>query len=345
MKKISRKRKFQFQIINKSSLIRLSVVFLVVAILSIWAWTTMIWMPSQSYKGKLYPLSEKEVTLQKSLEQNIKKLAVEIGIRDFSHYDQLNQAKEFLSNSFTKAGYQVNLKPYKIVDKSYYNIEVEHRGKEKPSEIIVVGAHYDSVIGPGANDNATGAAATLELARLFAKKTTARTIRFVEFTNEEPPFFWSEDMGSLVYAKESKQKEENIVAMLSLETMGYFSEEIDSQKYPFPANWFYPNRGNFIAFVGNLNSCDLLRQAIASFRRQTQFPSEGTCLPSSIPGIGWSDHWSFWQQGYQGIMITDTAIYRYPYYHTQQDSVDKIDFDKLARIVNGLETVILELAG
>ena len=234
---------------------------------------------------------------------------------------------------------------YKIEDKTYYNLEVEKLGSEKPNEVIVIGAHYDSAfMSPGANDNGTGAAATLELARIFAQKSTKRTIRFVEFTNEEPPFFWTEDMGSLVYAKQIKQRQTKVVAMLSLETMGYFSDMVGSQKYPFPLNLFYPKQGNFIGFIGNLNSGDLVRRSIASFRRHAQFPSEGASLPGWIPGVGWSDQWSFWQQGYQGIMITDTAPYRYPYYHTLDDTFDRIDFDKLARVVSGLVEVISDLA-
>ena len=153
-------------------------------------------------------------------------------------------------------------------------------------------------------------------------------------------------MGSLVYARQLRQNQENIVAMLSLETMGYFSDRVGSQKYPFPLGWLYPNQGNFIGFIGNLNSGDLVRRAISSFRRQLHFPSEGASLPGWIPpGVGWSDQWSFWQQGYQGIMITDTAPYRYPYYHTEQDTLDKINFDKLARVVAGLAEVIFDGCG
>jgi Zn-dependent M28 family amino/carboxypeptidase len=196
---------------------------------------------------------------------------------------------------------------------------------------------------PGANDNGTGAASTLELARIFAQQNTNRTLRFVEFTNEEPPFFWESVMGSLVYARRSRHNQENIVAMLSLETMGYFSEERNSQKYPFPIGLFYPDRGNFITFIGNLNSGDLVRRAIASFRRHTPFPSQGGAFPSQLPGVGWSDHWSFWQQGYNAIMVTDTAPYRYRYYHTTEDTPDKVDFEKLARVVTGLSNVITDL--
>ncbi len=180
----------------------------------------------------------------------------------------------------------------------------------------------------------------LELARRFADKKPNKTLRFVEFTNEEPPYFWTENMGSLVYAKGCKERNENIVAMLSLETMGYFSEEEESQKYPFPLNLIYPSQGNFIAFIGDINSSQLVKNTINYFRKQVQFPSEGVAIFGQIPGIGWSDHWSFWQQGYQGIMVTDTAPFRYKHYHTLQDIPDKIDYEKLTRVVSGLEKVV-----
>jgi Zn-dependent M28 family amino/carboxypeptidase len=170
-------------------------------------------------------------------------------------------------------------------------------------------------------------------------------LRFLEFVNEEPPFFLSEDMDSLVYAKRCKQRQEKVVAMFSLETMGYYSDEIGSQKYPPPLGLIYPLQGNFIGFIGNIGSGSLVRDAIASFRRHTQFPSEGAALPSQIPGVGWSDHWSFWQQGYQAVMVTDTAPFRYPYYHTTGDTPDKVDYERLARVVVGLERVVADLSG
>ena len=333
------------QIVNKSALVRLAILFAVLLILGAWAGLTMFWMPEHSYNGKLQPLQNEEIALQTSLKRDIQKIADEIGVRNVSQYENLNAAKTFLETALTEAGYEVKLQEYQINNKSYYNLEVERLGTEKPNEIVLIGGHYDSAFtSPGANDNGTGAVATLELARIFAQKSTKRTVRFVEFTNEEPPFFWTEDMGSLVYAQRSRQNQENIVAMLSLETIGYFSDTVGSQKYPFPINLFYPNQGNFIAFIGNLNSGSLVRQAIKSFRRHAQFPSEGVSLPSGIPGVGWSDQWAFWEQGYQGIMITDTAPYRYPYYHTEEDTPDQIDFDKLTRVVAGLAKVISDLA-
>ncbi len=338
-----RRRKAKMQIITKSALIRLAFLFLMLAIVGLWGWSTMFQMPGQSYRGSLPPLPENAIALKSALQKDLQKLSKP---RNNVQYENLNAAREFLATALTRSGYAVKQQEYKIDGKAYYNIEAEKLGTQKPKEIVVIGGHYDSAFtSPGANDNGSGAAATLELAKAFANRSTKRTIRFVEFTNEEPPFFWTQDMGSLVYAKQMKQKNENIVAMLSLETMGYFSDAIDSQKYPFPINLLYPNQGNFIAFVGNLNSSGLVKQSINTFRQNSRVPSEGAALPRNLfPEIGLSDQWSFWQQSYPGIMVTDTAHFRYPQYHTIDDTPKQIDFDRFTRVVSGLVDVVADLA-
>jgi len=208
-----------------------------------------------------------------------------------------------------------------------------------------VGAHYDSVSGsPGANDNGSGVAALMEVARLFAQKRFARTVRFVAFVNEEPPFFQTHQMGSWVYAMQCREKKEKIKAMLSLETIGYYSDQMKSQYYPFPFSLFYPNKGNFIGFVGNLSSRNLVRRCVESFRKHTQFPSEGAAAPGWITGIGWSDHWAFWKEGYPAVMITDTALFRYRHYHSITDTPDKIVYDRTAQVVAGISRMVAELA-
>ncbi len=339
------RKKVSIRLASKAAMIRLAILLAILMIGLLWLWSMVLWMPGASYQGPLPPLQPAEITLENLLQQDIQKIAVDIGPRNANQYDQLNATKTFLETALGQSGYQVTEQAYTIDDKTYYNLAVEKKGTELPNEVIIVGAHYDSVFASiGANDNGTGVAATLELAKIFAKKSPKRTVRFIEFTNEEPPFFWTENMGSLVYAKQIDLQQEKIVAMLSLETMGYFSDVPGSQQYPSILNWFYPNQGNFITFVGNLQSRNLIRKSIASFRRHAQFPSEGACLPAWIPGVGWSDQWSFWQQGYPGIMITDTAPFRYPYYHTIDDTFDKIDFEKLTRIVSGLVEVISDLA-
>jgi len=152
-------------------------------------------------------------------------------------------------------------------------------------------------------------------------------------------------MGSVRYARRSRERGENIVAMLSLETIGYYSDTPGSQHYPFPLSLFYPSTGNFLAFVSNLKSRSLLHDAIATFRRHARFPSDGVAAPAAIPGVDWSDHGSFWAAGYPALMVNDTAPYRYPHYHRESDTPDKVDYERLARVVTGLAVVVRTLAG
>jgi Zn-dependent M28 family amino/carboxypeptidase len=177
----------------------------------------------------------------------------------------------------------------------------------------------------------------LELAGAARDWAPERSWRFVLFVNEEPPFFRTTEMGSHVHARGAKLRGERIVAMYSLETIGYYSEAPGSQRYPFPFSAFYPDRGNFVAFVANLPSRALLHRTIAAFRAHAEFPSEGAAAPAWVPGVDWSDQLWFWNEGYPALMITDTAPFRYPHYHTPQDTPDKVDYDRLARVVRGLE--------
>ncbi|MEQ8768429.1 MAG: M28 family peptidase [Planctomycetota bacterium] len=307
-------------------------------------WYTMS-MPKSSYRGELPPLDEEALRVEKALRDDVHVLAMEIGERNLAHVDLLRRAEAFLVESFGEAGYRPELQELRVGEKLARNIEVEIVGGEHASEIVVIGAHYDSAHGPAANDNASGTAALLELARWASSQRFARTVRFVAFVNEEPPYFQVPgQMGSEVYAARCRSRQEDIVAMLSLETLGYYDDRPGSQRYPWPFSWFYPSRGDFVAFVGDLGSRSLVRRAIGAFRADTAFPSEGIALPGSIAGVDWSDHWSFWQHGFEAIMVTDTAIFRYPYYHRLQDTPDKIDFEGLARVVVGLRDVITTLA-
>jgi Zn-dependent M28 family amino/carboxypeptidase len=289
-------------------------------------------------------LSPAEIALRTELTADVQHLAGEIGERNLPHYPQLKATAEFIERSFSNAGLQPRRDTYELQEHGCHNIEVEILGAGP--QIVVIGAHYDSVFGsPGANDNASGVAGLLALARRFAGKPTAHTLRFVAFVNEEPPYFQTEQMGSYVYAKRCKARGEQISAMITLETIGYFSDAPRSQTYPSPGlGVFYPRRGNFIGFVGNLASRSLLRRAIGLFREQGKIPAEGAALPAFVPGVGWSDQWSFWQCDYPGIMITDTAPFRYPYYHMSSDTPAKLDYDRFALVVSGMEGVIAELA-
>jgi Zn-dependent M28 family amino/carboxypeptidase len=305
----------------------------------------MVGTPGRSWSGELPPLTVDERELAASLREHVTVIAS----REHNVFKlpMLEQGAQYIENALDKAGYlPLGAQRFTVRDVPVRNIEAELKGGARASEIVVVGAHYDSVAGsPGANDNGSGVAALLELARLMHGSRPARTVRFVAFVNEEPPFFRGEAMGSLRYARRSKERGENIVAMLSLETLGYYSDRPDSQRYPFPLGLFYPSTGNFVAFVSNLSSRGLLHETLAAFRAHARFPSEGAAAPATLPGVSWSDHWSFWEAGYPALMITDTAPYRYPHYHTAADTPDKVDYERLARVVTGLHATLQTLAG
>ncbi len=305
----------------------------------------MMKMPGHSHTGPLPPLTTEEVQLRDRLRGHVTVLAEEIGERNTRRYRALRQAADYIATRFREAGLEVREEPYRVDDKEVVNLAVEVKGAIHPDEIVVIGAHYDTVPGsPGANDKGSGVAALLELARLFAHKKPERTVRFVAFVNEEPPYFQPDGMGSRVYARHARERGEKIVAMLSLETIGWYSDQPKSQHYPPPFNLFYPDTGNFIGFVGDLGSRALLYRAIGTFRATTQFPSEGLAAPGWIQGIGWSDHWSFRQEGYPAVMVTDTAPFRYHFYHEAEDTPEKLDYGRMARVVAGIERVVAELS-
>lgn len=312
----------------------------------------MFGIPGKSYHGPVPQLTDEQVELREQLRKDVVKLADEIGDRNVStEYENLCKVADFIEESFVDVGYKVSRQGYEVSLKSLegrecYNLETEITGSEKSDEIVTIGAHYDSIEGsPGANDNASGVAALLALARRFTDSKPARTLRFVAFVNEEPPFFQSDDMGSFVYAKRCREHNENIVAMLSLETIGYFTDEKGSQDFPVGLmDFVFPTTGNFISFVGNIRSRKLLSDVTGFFRQYAKFPSEAACLPEHISGVGWSDQWSFWRNGYPGIMVTDTAPFRNPYYHTHEDTPDKINYDMFAYLVDMLGKVVARIA-
>lgn len=303
-------------------------------------------MPGRSHRGLLPPADDRLTELEHELRRHVAVLAEEIGERNVQRRpQQLAQAADYVEAELAKAGARVERQPYEVLGVTCSNLEVEFRGGARADEIVIVGAHYDSVPeSPAANDNASGVAAILCLSRKLSLATSDRTIRFVAFVNEEAPYGHTELMGSRVYARRCRERGEKIAAMLSLETIGYYSDAPGSQRYPAPVGLLYPSVGNFIGFIGNTRSGRLVRRAVAAFRRHEPFPSQGGVLPESLPNIGFSDHWSFWQEGYPALMVTDTAPFRYPHYHTPEDTADKIDYDRLARVVRGLEEVITDLA-
>jgi len=282
--------------------------------------------------------------LIRALASHVHTLAGQIGQRNLYLPGSLSRAERYISSTLMSFGYTVGRQTYQVDGVDFVNLFVEIKGARQGDEIVVVGAHYDTVLGsPGANDNASGVAAMLELARQFKSHKPNRTLRFVAFANEEPPYFHTEHMGSYVYARWCRAQNEKIVAMISVETIGYFTDAPCSQYYPPPMGLFYPGRGDFIGVVGCTKYGWLVREIVKVFRDVGLIPVEGGAFPAAIPGISWSDHWSFWQHGYPAVMITDTAPFRYPYYHSEQDTPDKLDYERLACVVLSLKGAIFSL--
>ncbi len=278
------------------------------------------------------------------LRAHVERLASDIGERSVWRPRALHAAADYIRTEWQCQGYTVVAQRYAAYDVPSENLEVILPSRAKPAEIIIVGAHYDSVRGsPGANDNASGVAALLEIGRALVGVELHRTVRLVAFVNEEVPFFGS-DMGSGHYARAARQRGDDIRLMMSLEMLGAYSDAPGSQRYPSIIGWFYPDRGNFIAFVSNLASRHVLERTVAAFRTDSHFPSEYLAAPGIVPGVSWSDQLSFWREGYPAIMVTDTAFYRYPYYHTGQDTPEKIDYARMAQVVEGLVKAIVLLA-
>ena len=308
------------------------------------AWIVCASMPGASWSGAPSPASEGQRALSEELRATVEALC-QHGERNLEHPAALEHAVELLKPRLAASGREVSVEAFDCGGATATNLFVDLPGRS--SELVVVGAHYDTARGsPGANDNASGVAALCALARRFADRSMPRALRFVAFANEEPPRFRTELMGSRVHAARAKERGERVVAMLALETLGCYSDAAGSQRYPIGLlSLAYPTRGDFVAFVGDLGSRSLVRDCVRAFREHARIPSEGAALPAWIPGVDWSDHASFWPHGVPALMVTDTAVFRDPHYHRASDTPEKLDYGRLALVVEALERVIAAQAG
>jgi hypothetical protein len=303
-------------------------------------------MPGRSYRGRLPEPSRDERTLEAALQGHVLALSRAIGERRIGRSNSLDEARDYILSVIRKDP-SIRAEQVRLEDVGAEGFHAQNIVTEIPGtmgDLIVIGAHYDSAEdAPGADDNATGVAATLEIMRCVSSGHFHKTLRFVLFANEEPPYFQNAGMGSLTHARGCRDRGERVDAMLSLESIGYYADAPGTQQYPWPVGLLYPDRGDFLAFVGDFGSRALVRRAIRTFRTGTAFPSEGAALPASVPGVAWSDHWAFWEAGYDAIMITDTAPFRNPHYHETTDVAASVDYLKLARVTWGLTHVVEEL--
>lgn len=298
------------------------------------------WTPLTRYNAGVTP---QEAESAHRLEQTVTVLAKDIGLRNYHNDQGLDLSAAFILEAFQSLECAVKSQSYTASGQSFQNIIAQYSNADPAKPTLVIGAHYDAHFNPGADDNASGVAGLLELARLMRNTSLKYNLKFVAFTNEEPPFFRSDAMGSQMYIKSLGSSAEKIHGAIILEMLGYYSEEYFSQTYPPLLGLFYPNRGNFIAVVGNFLSKELVKSVYTEFRATERFPVERIVAPDSLEGIGFSDHWSFWQAGIPAVMITDTAYLRNPNYHQLSDVVGTLNFIKMAKVVHGLKDTIIEL--
>jgi hypothetical protein len=343
----SQRRKWQPLISMGMAII--AIAFLFLSVLGIWKWI----MPSSNINMDIPEITSEERQLAGQLESHVKALSEDIGERNLFRTGSMGLTVNWISDQFKQIGYKPEKHNYELKGRQRFyddgkstNIIVEVQGNENPGHIVVIGAHYDSVSrSPGANDNASGVAVLLSLASYFYENPQNKTVRFVAFANEEPPFFKTRDMGSYAYAERSRNLGEEITAMIALDGLGYYSDEPGSQTYPFPGiGLVYPKTANYIGFVTRFGDMNLLRKAISAFREEASIPSEAAALPGFIPGVSWSDHWSFWQHDYSALLITDTLLFRDGEYHTSDDTPDRLDYERMARVSAGLRNVVKELS-
>lgn len=278
--------------------------------------------------------------LAEVLKKHVYILSSQIGDRNVFSYENLEKAVFYISEEFKDSGYKLDYQRYFCSGKEVKNIIAVKEGKTQ--EVIIVGAHYDTCFNPGADDNASSVAVMIELAKGFYSKELKHKFKFIAFVNEEPPFFRTEKMGSRVYAKEAKKSKEKIKAVVILEMVGYYIDIPHSQSFPPFLNLFYPHQGNFICIVGNRKSKKLAKRIHHSFKK-TSFPAEIFVGPSIVVGVDFSDHWSFWKEGFSAVMLTDTAFYRNPYYHTEEDTYEKLNYEKMSQFLLALEKVLVDL--
>ena len=283
--------------------------------------------------------------LENNLREHVRVLSSEIGERNMDRYENLQAAGHYIVETLRGLGYSVEFQPYLVEGKEVRNLIATHPARRLSEETIIVGAHYDSIVGsPGADDNASGVSGLLELARLFSRGPNSKTLKFIAFTNEEPPYFQTREMGSRVYARWAKEQGEKIVAMICLEMIGYYRDRRGSQQYPPGLGFFYSDTGNFISIVGHLRYRGLLRKIKVAFQEHSTLPVESIAGLSLIPGVDFSDHASFWREGFPAVMITDTAFYRNPHYHSVSDTLETLDYQRMAEVVKGLYHVLIALA-
>ena len=285
-----------------------------------------------------------DVALPQRLEGHVRTLVEQFAPREHTSITQLDAASEYIRTELSKHSREVAFQNYQANGKKYRNV-VARFGPDT-TDIIVVGAHYDSFDAlPAADDNASGVAGLIELARLLANEKLGKRLELVAYTLEEPPYFLTEFMGSAIHAKSVKAAMKSVSLMLSLECIGYFSDAPNSQNFPVSVlGAVYPTTGNFIALVGHYREGALAQRVRETMRSATSLPVHSINAPAFVAGIDFSDHLNYWNEGFVGMMVTDTAFMRNLNYHTVEDTPEKLDYRRMAEVVRGVSSVVLSEA-
>ena len=289
-------------------------------------------------KQNLPPVDEKR------LEAHVRALAEEFTPRDWQHRENLARAAEYIFNEWKSYGLSPRYQAFRASGQEYRNVIVE-LGPASEAR-VVVGAHYDAFgPHPGADDNASGVAGVLELGRILAQSSLPGRVELVAYCLEEPPHFTSAEMGSAVHARSLKKQGVRVKGMISLEMIGYFSDEKNSQAFPLPAlKLLYPNEGNFIALAADMDQVPFTNRVKKAMRAATTLGVHAINAPRSVPGIDLSDHRNYWSEGYPALMVTDTAFYRNEAYHTPDDTPDRLDYKRMGQVVTGVARAVIELS-
>ena len=285
--------------------------------------------------------SDAPPALQTALRKHVHRLAVDFAPRVHTNLTQLNKASAYIESELRTTSAKVTVQRYAATGRNFQN-RIAQVGPDT-EDVIVVGAHYDVAdIQPGADDNASGVAGLIELAKALSNAKLKQRVELVAYTLEEPPYFRTANMGSAIHAKSLKAKGKRVTLMLSLECIGYFSDEPNSQQLLTPLmKAVYPTTGNFIALVGNYAEGDLSRRVKRSMQQATSLPVYSINAPSVLQGIDFSDHLSYWNEGFVGMMVTDTAFFRNEAYHTEDDTPDRLDYKRMADVVVAVTKTVL----
>lgn len=331
---------------NGAKSLILSMLFVILTLASIAAVVQPFVLPIPSEPPQVDPIR---------LAAHVKRLSVDLYPRSHDQIENIELAAKYIQNEFKAAGAEVSVQEVKTQEASYKNV-VAHFGP-RSGPLLVVGAHYDShgdtgagaqyqrgyapeTHTPGADDNASGVAGLIELAHLLGRGKQTRAIDLVAFTLEEPPHFRTEHMGSVWHARSLTAAKSDVVLMLSLEMIGYFSDEPGSQSFPIPGMAFlYSDRGDFISLVGQLGDFDVMRRTKAIMKGATDLPVYSVNAPSLVVGIDFSDHRSYWSEGFPALMVTDTAFFRNNNYHKAGDTYEILDYPRMAKVVQAVYAI------